>query len=219
MDYAFMHPLYENGEEEVAVDHIAEYLENNNRPEFDVTNINHEEFIKAPLLVPREQTEAILKTQYGKNIILVGNVLRMQDLFFKDYMPHICKYLDILGIKCFCSLFRPSQFTGLHIIKMYTSGKKTVPLRYWNPNVEWADLSYTKNVDDNLTNPINNFYSASLDIYGINNDDFIEAIGRIYGMNLKRKDKSRPSNMSLKILPCANPLTMIQVTEAIHKYL
>ena len=102
---------------------------------------------------------------------------------------------------------------------MYTSGKKTTPLRYWNPNVEWLDLSYTKNVDDNLTNPINNFYSASLDIYGINSDEFIETIGRIYGMNLKRKDKSRPSNMSLKILPCANPLTMIQVSEAIHKYL
>lgn len=219
MDYAFMHPLYENGEEEVAIDHIAEYLENNNRPEFDITNVNRDEFIKAPILVPREQTEAIIKAQYGNNIILIGNVLRMQDLFFKDYMPHICKYLDILGIRCFCSLFRPSQFTGPYIIKMYTSGKKTTPLRYWNPNVEWLDLSYTKNVDDNLTNPINNFYSASLDIYGINSDEFIEAIGRIYGMNLKRKDKSRPSNMSLKILPCANPLTMIQVSEAIHKYL
>ena len=73
--------------------------------------------------------------------------------------------------------------------------------------------------DNNLTNPINNFYTASLDIYGINSDEFIEAIGRIYGMNLKRKDKSKPSNMSLKILPCMNPLTMIQVTEAIHKYL
>lgn len=219
MDYTFMHPLYENGEEEVAIDHIAEYLENNNRPEFNVTNVNHMEFEKAPLLVPREQTESILKTQYGKNLILVGNVLRMQDLFFKDYMPHMCKYLDILGIKCYCSLFRPSQFTGPYIIKSYISGKKTVPLRYWNPEVEWTDLSYTNNFDDNLTNPINNFYSASLDIYGVTSDEFIEAIGRIYGMDLRRKDKSRPSNMSLKILPCMNPLTMIQITEAIHKYL
>ena len=219
MDYTFMHPLYENGEEEVAIDHIAEYLENNNRPEFYATNVNCDEFTIAPPLIPREQTENILKAQYGKNIILVGNILRMQDLFFKDYMPHICKYLDILGIKCFCSLFRPSQFIGPHIIKKYISGNQIIPLKYWNPNIEWSDLSYTKNADDNLTNPINNFYSASLDIYGINSDEFIETVGKIYGMNLKRKDKSRPSNMSLKMLPCVNPLTMIQVTEAIHKYL
>lgn len=214
-----MHPLYTEDDKEVALNHLSEYVENNNEPEFHATNINNIEFFKAPLIVPREQTESLLKLQYGNNLIEMANILRMQDLFFKDYMPHICKYLDILNIKHYCSFFRPSSFTGLYIIKMYTSGKKTIPLRYWNPEVEWIDLSYTNRVDDNLTNPINNFYSASLDLYNIDNDDFIDRIGKIYGMNIARNNKSKPSNLSLKMLPSLNPLTMIQVTEAIHKYL
>ena len=219
MHFTYMHPLYDKGDEELALDHIAEYIENNNLPEYNATNVNNEEFCKAPLLVPREQTESILKIQYGKNILSMGNVLLTQDLFFKYYMNHMCKYLDILGIKNYCSYFRPSTFTGQYIIRMYITGKKKVPLKYWNPEIDWIDLSYTNDIDTNLTNPLNNFYTASIDIYGITSDAFIQTIGQIYGMNINRKDKSKPSNISLKLLPAFTPFTMIKVVEAMHKYL
>lgn len=219
MHQVFMHPLYSKGDEELALDHIAEYMENNNIFEYNATNINHEKFYKAPLIVPREQTEQILKMQYGRNIILIGNILLTQDLFFKYYMNHMCKYLDILGIANFCSYFRPSSFTGQYIIHTYMTGKKTVPLRYWNPEIDWIDLSYSDNADTNLTHPLNNFYSASIDMYGITSDAFIKNIGIIYGMNIDRKDKSRPFNLSLKMLPALTPITMMKVVEAMHKYL
>lgn len=219
MHYTYIHPLYDKGDEELALNHIAEYVENNNLPEYDATNINHEDFVEAPLLVSREQTENLLKMQYGKNLITIGNILLTQDLFFKHYMNHMCKYLDTLGIRNFCSYFRPSSFTGQYIVHMYITGKKNVPLKYWNPEVDWIDLSYTNDVDINLTNPLNNFYSASIDIYGVTNDEFITAISRLYGMNLKRVDKSKPSNLSLKLLPAFTPLTIIKVVEAMHKYL
>lgn len=219
MDYTFIHPLYTKGDEELAIAHITEYLQNNNRPEYDAININHEPFTIAPPLIPKEQTESIALMQYGKNIISIANVLKMQDVFFKDYMPHICRYLDILNIDHYASYMRISQIIPTYMVHLFVSGKRTTPFKYWNPQVEWVDFSYTKDIEANLTNPINNFYSGGISIKNIYNDDFIKEIGNIYYTNLERVDKNQPSTLHLKLIPALNPIRMIKVTEAIHKYL
>ena len=216
MDYK-LHPLYTEKDRAQALSSIVEYIENNNIPEHYA--ISNDTFVYQLSETPRAVTEQIIHMQYGVNMISIANALKMQDLFFSKYMPHLARYLEHLGIKHYFSYMRPSIIIPSYIMHLFTTGKRTKPFRYWDSSIEWIDYSYIDgDYERNITNPINNFYHASLNLFGIDNERFIKEIDKLY--NIKRgQNIDKAKNLSLKLLPTFNPITMVKVTEAIHKYL
>lgn len=217
MDYRFKHPIYTNEDSDAAVEHLIEYIENNNIPEHNATS-DHE-FTHKKSEIPKEIMKQVIRKQYGVNLINIANILLMQDLFFREYMPHISRYLDLIGVKYYFSYMRPSNITSRYIIRMYLSGKMINPLSYWNSDVLWDDYSYrSDNPNMNIMNPINNFYMANLVLYNISNDTFMDAFDKLYGKNTK-SERGETNTICIKMLPSVNPSFMMQITKLIHKYL
>ena len=217
MDYTYKHPLYTDNDKELAMNALIEYLENNNVAEHSA--ISNEPFVYQIPIVPRDTTRQIIELQYGVNIISIANILNMQDLFFSKYMPHLSKYLYFAGIDHYFSYIRPSQLTATYIMYLFTHNKKDKPLKYWNPNIFWSNYAYSKtDTDSNLTNPLNNFYSASLVLIQIDNYDFIREVDAMYGIKDRNLERGVKYNVNINFLPALNPSYMIKITKLIHKY-
>jgi len=216
VDYRFKHPLYTDDDKDLAIAHLADYINNNNIPEHYATSDGPFEPSKS--VTPIEFLRPVIERQYGVNITNIANILMMQDLFFEKYMPHLSRYLDLVGVKHYFSYIRPSSITSRYILRMYLSGKVPNIPQCWNSDVLWLDYSYKKNdYNANIHNPINNFYSASLILFDINNDAFRDALDKFYDKDT-RDNRGKPCTIGIRILPSLDPSFMINITKLIHKY-
>lgn len=214
MDRRYRHPMYTQNDEELALDALVEYTQNNNK--FEQLALQGKFVYEQPSF-PKEIIKTMIGTQYGRNLITIANYLNTQDIFFSQYMPHWLSYLSTLGIDASCILMRPSSFTMKYIIKQVVSGNME-PLKQWNPDIFWMDYTYGSDVSKNLANPLNNFYKATLHIHQCDNFDFIRALNEYHGVVLKGEPK-KTYNLDINILPAPTPFNMVELTKLIHEYL
>lgn len=128
-----------------------------------------------------------LKLAYDINIITMANMLGAQDEFIHRQMPHICTYLDDLGINHYFTYYRfcdmVSQDAILnHIMNNAKSGQN---IGYRNSAEIWRlkDVIYTNDYARNITNPFNIFFRITLTIYGDNIPDvFVTEMNNKYHM-------------------------------------
>ena len=216
MDYRYIYPLYTENDKDLALMALTQYIENNNRIEFEVTHDG--EFTQVPSIVPREYIQNIILDNYGVNIITMANALAMQDLFFGKYMNHIIKYLDLLGVKHYITYMRPSiLITEKSIDKLISSNINRNT--YWNSNKVWTDMSYKNDTNYNIFNPLNIFYQVDLSFVKIDNKDFIDFLAKDSAFQGDINTKTEgPININIRILPTLIPTRMLRLIKAIHKY-
>lgn len=214
MDRRYRHPMYTSKDEELALDALVEYTQNNNKSEQIALQ---GKFIYEQPTIPKEIVKTMIGTQYGRNLITIANYLNTQDIFFSQYMPHWLSYLNALGINASCILMRPSSFTMKYIIKQVIAGNMD-PLTQWNPDIFWTNYTYGSDTTKNLANPLNNFYRATLHIHQCDNFDFISALNEYHGVVIKGS-LEKTYNLDINILPAPTPFNMVEITKLIHEYL
>lgn len=206
--------MYTSKDEDLALEALAEYTENNNK--FEQLAIQGK-FVYEQPPASRNILKLMIGTQYGRNLITMANYLNTQDIFFSQYMPHWLTYMDTLGINASCILMRPSSFVMRYIIKQVVDGNME-PLKQWNPDIFWTNYTYGSDTTKNLANPLNNFYKATLHIHQCDNFDFIRALNEYHGVEIKGQPR-KSYNLDINILPAPTPLNMVEVTKIIHEYL
>lgn len=92
--------MYTNNDKELALEHVSEYLEGNNKYEQLALTNKYEKIIMPPNI--KGEIQKVAEMTYGVNIVTIGNFLKTQDLFFGNYMPHWIKYLTDSGYRARC---------------------------------------------------------------------------------------------------------------------
>ena len=214
-------PLYQNDEVESAKYSLMRYIGGRNKPEFDATNINHEEFIDVAYL-PDEVISQAIQYQYGMNIVLMANYLQVQDYFFSKFMPHFCRYLDIVKIDYFFSYFRPSSISA-EIIMGILRGKikpdSIESVENLDPDTDWSNqIPPTHVVPIDPNSPLNTFYTATLSIKGLESkhEEFYKVL-KFNGI-LETEDEEKTGYAIIKLLPMATPNNLVILRQLFHKY-
>lgn len=213
-------PLYDDNDIEIATYSLMKYIGGRNLPEFNATNINNEEF-KDISYLPDEIIKQVIQFQYGKNIILMANYLQVQDYFFSKYVPHICRYLDILNIDYFFSYFRPSSISAeliMGILKGSINPENVESNETWDPNIDWSAPAHVVPIDPN--NPTNTFYTATLSINLKSNQKYKEFYNALRNSGiLETDDEDKTGYGIIRLLPMSTPNNLIIIRMMFHKYL
>ena len=205
--------MYTDKDEEMALKAITDYMRGNNVPEHYA--FTTEPFKPNDFPVPEDVVSRDIRTAYGVNLITMANVLKVQDIFFTEYMKHISRYLYYLGIKCYFSSIRPSDYCTAFILSDLMHNKSNfTDTGSWNPNVKWEDLKYTDNVKANRANPINAFYFTHITIMNPNKD-FVDSIKYMAG-GLVHEGKD--NSVTIQLLPALNVDFLVEFTKQIHKF-
>ena len=209
--------MYTSNDKELALEHVSEYLEGNNRYEQLALTNKYEKIIMPPNI--KGEIQKVTEMTYGVNIVTIGNFLKTQDLFFGNYMPHWIKYLTDFEYRARCIYMKPASYTVSYIIMNYQKILQNKPLLHWDPNAIWTDLSYNpNNIQKNLMNPLNSFYDAYLTIDGINNPMIFSELDKLFEVNHNTDSVTR-YGISIRVLPSKNPNFMQAITKILHKYI
>ena len=215
-------PLYDENDAESAMYSLMRYISGRNKPEFDATNINHETYTDVSLL-PDDITKQAINFQYGRNIVLMANYLQVQDYFFSKYMPHFCRYLDILNIDYFFSYFRPSSITAemiMGILRGKFKPENIESAENWDPDMDWSNMmSPSRVVPIDPNNPTNTFYTVTLSIKGLKSkhEEFYNVMQQS-GI-LETNDEEKTGYAIIKLLPMESPHNLVILRTLFHKYL
>lgn len=214
-------PLYDENDLEAATHALMCYIGGQNLPEFEATNINHEEYTGASYL-PEELIRQAIQMQYGRNIVFMANFLQVQDYFFSRFMPHISRYLDILKIDYSFSYFRPSTISAemiMGILRGKINPENVEFAETMDPNIDWSAPSHVVPIDP--VDPTNTFYTATLSIkIDSKYKEFYETLKSSGIINSITLDQSTSTEYGIiKLLPMHTPNNLVILRMLFHKYL
>ena len=206
MNYKYIYPLFEYGDEEDAESFIVDNLiQNTQHAELDPKSLDYD--IMA-YMIKRSVCNA-----YGVNITLMANFFMVQKIVMENYIPHILKYLSLSRYNNNVDVMHTCPSDILLVTNKFATDFSG-PCR-WSPNRVWTDFKQSDNPIDNILNPLNgtkhiwltiqsdpkviDLMNSGLDAYGISRSISEDAI-------------------RVKIGPSSSYNRIMTITKLIHKY-
>lgn len=156
----------------------------------------------------------IVQNVYGCNIINIANYNKIEEYFYSYYIDSIMDYLKYREIEFNITDFAPEDLT-MTILSNVSRHYKFIPLSRWDPSKYWEDFSYTKDVETNFTNPINEFNHVHLfiPVNDVTRRFLIEATS--VDDALLKQTKS----VMIQLLPTSSIRDLLIFMKVLHKYL
>ena len=217
MDYTYIHPMFTEDDEDMAIDYLASRMVNT----ADIAIYNGENEDGQPNLISaqhlnkdflKEMTKQMIIRLYGVNIITMANYAQVQDIFYDKYSAYLIKYLNFCGIKASFAMFTPSSITPYAMSK-YIAKNPNKPLAHYNPNRPWT-FNVTKDIGINLMNPLNGMDIVILRLQGIK--EYMPILIKHMFQREPTPDELEYDNLDLKILPSSTISDLLDLVRILN---
>ena len=193
--------LYAHFDKDEIIRELIKYICCNNTYEHEL-KFPGEPFVSTPTIVPEEIMMKAVTYSFGAALVEGGNALKVQSIFISNYMTHISKYLNRVGVKFYFTFFKPSDLVNMQMDAKISSGDSL------------KDVITDFSKSEAVTDPFNIFYNLCLVIH-TDNVKFIEDMDKIFG---RLNNSKKPTTVVIKMLPSTNLNHIKRVVELIHKH-
>ena len=216
-----IHRMYESGEEELAIEYLIQG-ENEDINFMDILANSDERitFLKSHSKDLNAFYRKILPKIYGKNIVAIANMWKVQTITLDKYMPFILEYLYYADVKA--KLYEISPMSIAVPAMMYKMNDSTFnPEKIWHPSVRWK-MVFTNNPDQNIVSPFNFLIHARLEIHDPPKK-FIEVVipnkEKRENMINEAKEAGLDPIITFPLLPNDNFNMILKMIDCIHRYI
>lgn len=225
MDTRFIIPIYEDEDYNDALEYLVDRMKSTSSG-IRVILEQDEGMVNPTLDKPPKQLlhhffRKIISSCYGVNMPLMANYFRIEDEWNNKYKKHLINYLKH---KYFVEIVDMDiNAFALNSLRLRNSDPGYYALSKWNPDHKWTDMDYTDSVDTNIMNPINHCLNSIIYIISKSGEMHIDSkfTSLLNHMNFKYSYVAKGNNfgISINVLPCKTPVSLLKLVQLIHKYL